>query len=394
MEKMVVWLGERGHEVHLLCANHDRRPDLERIGALTVHRLRRLPRAVLPLQLALGLPSPLNPAWFLAARSLVLREGIEVVVVRDLHVALAVIAAGHLVGVPVVIDLAENWPSLLQQWWREEGPTLQNLLFRHPSGSRVLERLAVRRADHVIVVVDEMRDRLIRELGVDAARASIVMNTPRRWDGEPRARQGGPLSLVYVGEVHAGRGLRLALQAVRCTRARGIQVRLRIIGQGKPQQERHLRAMRDRAGLAAEVEFLGWMPHDAALRVAATSDIGLCPSPSCEHYDTTITNKMFEYMMIGLPVLCSDVRPQKRLIEETGAGLVFRAGCAEDMCRAISQFTDPALREICAVAGKKAVADRYHWGFDAEVLEGVLTSVSYRRTTAGAGDADAGRTAR
>jgi glycosyltransferase involved in cell wall biosynthesis len=349
------------------------------------------------LQVPLGLPSPLNPTWFIAVRSLVVKERIDVVIVRDLQVALATIAAGHSAGTPVVLDLAENWPGQLRQWRREEGWTLQNLLLRHPAGSSAVERLAVQHADHIIVVVDEMKERLTRELGADAARVSVVMNTPldvhAACDHLP-VKRSGPLSLVYMGEIHISRGLLLALQAMALARAQGVEARLRVIGQGKPQQERRIRSMRDQIGLTAEVEFLGWMPHDVALCVAAESDIGICPAPSGEHLDTTISNKMFEYMMLGLPVLCSDVKPQKRLMEQTGAGLLFRAGSADDMGRAIRQFTDPALRAACSAAGKKAIAARYRWDFDASVLEAVLVSRSSRLAVPGPGDARAGERTR
>ncbi len=221
VEKMATWLGERGHEVHLLCANHDCRPEFEQIGLLAVHRLRRLPAAIRPLQTVLGLPSPLNPTWLLAARTRLLRERPDVVVVRDLHVALAATAAAHAVGVPVVLDLAENWPSILREWRKQERWSLQNLLFRHPAGSRVIERIAVHRADHVVVVVDEMKVRLVRDLGVPPSRVTVVTNTPRRRSLRAPIGTAPEYTLVYFGMVHRDHGLETAILAVAAARAEG-----------------------------------------------------------------------------------------------------------------------------------------------------------------------------
>ena len=391
VEKMVTSLHERGHEVHLLCANHDRRANLEYSHGVVLHRLRRLPAWARPLQLAVGLPSPLNPLWFYATRALLSRRPFDLLVVRDLHVAPAAIAAGHSARVPVVLDLAENWPSLLREWREREGWNLQNALLRHPAGSRIVERLAVGRADHVLVVVQEMRDRLVTKLGVDPARVSVVMNTPRLLPREslpakPRARRQDSLLLAYLGEVHQSRGLDTALHAVAGAREQGLPVRLRIIGRGKPQQERRLRRLAGGLGIQRAVEFLGWRPQAQALGLASEADVGICPFPPNELNDTTISNKMFEYMNLGLPVVCADVKPAKRIMEETGAGLVFAAGSADAMAAAIARFADPAARAACGAAGRRAAEGRYNWETDAAVLEEALLVTAGRRRACASSD--------
>ncbi len=387
VEKMVTALHERGHEVHLLCANHDRRPDLERSNGVVVHRLRRLPAWTGPLQIAVGLPSPLNPLWFYATRALLARRRFDLLVVRDLHVAPAGIAAARAAGVPVVLDLAENWPSLLREWRKREGWNLQNVLLRHPAGSRIIERLAVARADHVLVVVQEMKERLVTSLGVAPERVSVVMNTPRLLPHEllpakPRAQRRDSLLLVYLGEVHQGRGLDTALHAVARARAGGLPVHLWIIGRGKPQQQRRLRRLAAQLGIEGAVEFLGWMPQGQAFEVAAAADVGICPFPPSELNDTTISNKMFEYMNLGLPVACADVRPARRIMEETGAGVVFAAGSVEAMAAAITRMADPATRAACGAAGRRAAEKRYNWEMDGAVMEEALLAAALRRPRA------------
>jgi glycosyltransferase involved in cell wall biosynthesis len=291
VEKIATSLREQGHRVHLLSANFDRRESREELNGMVVHRLPRLPRWAGPLQVAVSLPSPCNPVWFFAMRYLLGRQRFDVMIVRDLQVALAAIAAGRLAGVPVVLDLAENWPALLREWRHHEGWTLQNLLLRHPSPAGVIERLSIRHADHVIVVVEEMRDRLANELHVSPARISVVMNTPTYRSYVQREKEGDRLVLVYLGEVHASRGLELAIRALALVLRRSGQARLRIIGRGKPAQERRLRDLAEKLGILKEVQFVEWMPQQEALRVAAEADIGLCPFPASALNDTTISTK-------------------------------------------------------------------------------------------------------
>lgn len=379
VEKMLTWLAGRGHQVHLLCANHERRPCREELDGATIHRLPRLPRWLGPAQLAVGLPSPVNPVWFFAIKGLLASQPCDVVLVRDLQVALAAVAAARAAGLPLVLDLAENWPSLLAEWRRQEGWSLQNLLFRHPRASRVVERMAVARADHILVVVEEMRERLVRELGADPERVAVVMNTPKQGLGRRAPRADARLLLVYCGTLHLDHGLDVALQGVARARAAGLPVGLRLIGRGKPKQEAGLRALAHRLGVESAVEFTGWRPQGEALALAGEGDVGLCPLGRYEENETTISNKLFEYMSLGLPVLCSDVRPQRRIVEETGAGLVFAAGSPEAMADAIPQFLDPGRRAAWGAAGRRAVETCYHWDRDGAALERVLEGVAARR---------------
>lgn len=372
IQKMMEWLDGHGHEVHLLCANQCGRDETERIGGVAIHRLRKLPGWLRLAQEAANLPSHLNPRWYLSVRRLFRQTRFDVVIVRDLHVALAVLAAGHFARVPVFVDLAENWPSLLQQWRRHEGLSVQNLLLRHPTLSAVIERLAVKRAYAVFVVAEEMRDRLVSELAVDRARIGVVMNTPYLSSLPCAVAEKNGLLLVYSGDIHVARGLDTALHALAMARCRVPGIRLRVVGRGKPQQEHGLRSLSQELGIENSVEFTGWRPYADSLRLASSAHVGLCPLPACSHHHTTVANKVFEYMGMGLPVLCSDVRPQRRIVEETGAGLLFAAGSAESLAETMIQFTDSSLRAVCGAAGLRAVRQRYNWEVDAAVMEHAL----------------------
>jgi glycosyltransferase involved in cell wall biosynthesis len=74
-------------------------------------------------------------------------------------------------------------------------------------------------------------------------------------------------------------------------------------------------------------------------------------------------------MALGLPVLASDARPMLRVLQETRAGVTFRAGDAADFARgAASLLDDPARRRAMAECGRKAAAETYNWDRDADRL--------------------------
>ncbi len=99
------------------------------------------------------------------------------------------------------------------------------------------------------------------------------------------------------------------------------------------------------------------------------ADLGLLPFHSCPHINSTLANKLFEYMALGLPVVVSNVPPMVRVIKETRAGITFRSGDAQDLARAIESVAKaPERAREYGDAGREAVRTRYHWGVDADRL--------------------------
>ena len=169
-------LGDHGHEVHIVCRNLARRTEEEAVDGIQLHRLR--PLASAKLNAFVTFPAFLNPAWIGRIGEIVRACGIEVLIVRDLPLALAAVAVGRRHRVPVLLDMAENYPAMLRDMHRFERFRLHNLVVRNPLIASFVERIATRLVDHVVVVIEEARDRLLRT-GVPANRISIVRNTPK-----------------------------------------------------------------------------------------------------------------------------------------------------------------------------------------------------------------------
>jgi glycosyltransferase involved in cell wall biosynthesis len=221
------------------------------------------------------------------------------------------------------------------------------------------------------VVVEESARRL-RQLGVPAGRISVVSNTPQlRTLGAIAARAGREalpgLLLVYTGFLQDARGLEVVVDAVALLLARGVNARFRIVGDGpyRPRLARRVAAKR----LQDAVEFTGWVAHAEVVRHVREADIGVIPHPKNDHTDTTVPNKLFDYMACAKPVVVSDAAPMERIVREASCGLVFRAGDAESLAQAIARMAqDPAGLEQMGRWGAEAVRRRFHWERDAQVL--------------------------
>jgi glycosyltransferase involved in cell wall biosynthesis len=381
VEKVATSLTEAGHAVHLVCRNLERRPRLEHNGVFTIHRLPAVTSALGPLNSVANFPYPMNPVWFHAMAQVVRRTSADVILVRDIPLVIPALVLGRRYRRPVILDLAENYPAMLRDRLRYTPTGLLGKTVRHPMLAQVTERLALRFADHIIVVVEESRDRLIAA-GVPTDRVSVVGNTPRLGQWTPSAapadgRTGHEETrIVYLGNLDGSRGLDVAIRAVHHLKAAGHRIALDAIG-GGPNLEA-LRRLAASLEVSDRVTLPGRLPFREVERRFARADVGLIPHYSTEAWNSTIPNKLFDYMVLGLPVIVSDARPTARIVEATACGEVFRDRDVADLARCMVALTNASRRKIEGDNGRAAVYTRYNWMHDARIFVDVVERVGRR----------------
>lgn len=353
-----------GHEVHLVARNRARRQVRQVLPEATVHRLRPWPVGTALNDLSM-FPAFFNPRWAAAIFRTARRVRADVVLVRDLPLAPTAITVAGALGVPVVLDMAENYPAMMQSLYDNRVQRPWDALVRNPRAVRAIERWVLRHVDHVLVVVEESRDRLVT-LGLPAERITLVGNTPpleRVETTVAHAHVRGPLHLNYLGLLEAPRGLGVVIDAMGSCRARGLPVRLTVIGAGR-ERTRFERQARDLGLDDSTIRFTGYLPNADALRLVGEADVGLVPHQATESWNTTIPNKLFDYMAAGLAILTSDARPAARIVRETATGEVYAGTDPGALVAAIERLLDPALRTVCGDHGRHAVATQYNWEAD------------------------------
>ncbi|HWG52666.1 MAG TPA: glycosyltransferase family 4 protein [Gemmatimonadaceae bacterium] len=387
-EKICATLTSAGHDVHIVARNRARRPLIERMPEGTVHRMRPWLWAGRRFDVALGFPAFFNPRWRSTLRRVLRSVRPDVLIARDLPLAPAAIGVARRYGVPVVLDMAENYPAMMQMIFDAARHRPTDYLVRNPRAVAAVERHALSRVERVLVVIEEMEQRL-RTLGVGAERIDIVSNTPpvARAGGAaaPRARGGGqPLAVVYLGLLEVARGIMELVHAAALLRDRAVPVRFLIIGAGRDRELFTTRAAE--LGLGESVlSFPGFVPRERALELVAGADVGVLPHHANDMWNTTIPNKLFDYMAAGLPVVTSSAVPCARIVRETEAGMVFASGNVTELADAVQRMMDPAVRERCGTNGRRAVRDEYNWERDTRVLLRSVERAAAARTRAGAG---------
>ncbi|HKF49240.1 MAG TPA: glycosyltransferase family 4 protein [Terracidiphilus sp.] len=375
LERLFAVAEQLDAEIHVICRNLSNKPRLEQVQPrVWVHRLPYLGgiRALSSHGMVL------NPVWAWAVRDICARYAIDLVIVREFPLVLAV--RGILPRrIPVVMDMAENLVAMaLTEKPRGLANRLGRLVFAGPLG-RWVERLSCFASDGILVVIEENRDRLVA-MGVNPRKIHVFHSVPVPELMQPRPQTISPsngtsyeLRAAYLGDFDQVRGLPTVVDAAAELRDRQVRVQFVLMGAGLSKSELENRAKQ--RGVSNDMVMPGHVPFRDGLGFIQACDVGLVPHFRCEHTDTTIPNKLFDYMYMGKPVIVSDALPLARIVQTHECGLVFPSGDAGKLAEALAYLAaNPKARQAMGENGRAAILKDYAWNNTREALGHFLSS--------------------
>lgn len=380
LEKIAGACIEAGHTVCMVTKGKRDLADAETVSQAEVVRV-FAPSASWPAWVAkiANYPLFLNPAWRAAALKTFREKQVDVIVVRDLPLALLGVWVGEALNKPVILDMAENYPAALVAY---QNPIYKPFLFGNAWLPRKYEQLCLKRLRHVFVVAEEQRQRLLA-VGTDPDRITLVGNTPTAGFVNSCGANGNGhhapdhLELLYVGKLDVHRGVDLLLRAMPVLRRDFPALQLTLVGDGKHKDQ--LVALSQELGLGYSVVFPGWVKWNRITDFIQASTVCVIPHLKSEHTETTLPNKLFDYMALSKPVVASDCRPLQQIIDDRDCGLTFRSGSVESLAAALrSLLLDPA-REQKGKNGRRAIEQEYNWEVDKQRLLDVIENVTDRK---------------
>lgn len=382
---------EAGHDVMLLCYAEEGAPVTDTVHGIDVQRfplrnahsgLRGFVRG------AAYMTTHVHREWASTLTRYVERRGIDVVHVHDLPLVKTALEVADGRDLRVVADLHENWPEAVRQYrrsdtWRRyiREPTYLLSTAALPIWRlKRLERDSVRRADHVVTVVEEAKSHYVEDCGIDPEKVTVVSNVVSldefRTDGVEPAAVDGEFVVTYVGTLGGKhRGLETVVRAIPKILSEIPGARLLIVGPGS-KYKRTLKNLARDLDVANRVTFTGWVDFEKVPEYIAASDVCLVPHAATPHTETTVPHKLFQYMALKKPIVVTDVTPLKRIVEETRCGIVVPAGDAPAMADALmSVYVDPETAREMGQCGWRAVCERYNWESEAEKLTALYESL-------------------
>ncbi|RMF64628.1 MAG: glycosyltransferase, partial [Bacteroidetes bacterium] len=261
-------------------------------------------------------PPGAGPPFFARVHRLFRREALarpaRVYHASDLYTLPALATAARRYGARLAYDARECYPHVsatagrpwVRRFWQS------------------VEGRYVRRADAVFTVSAPIAEHMARVYGIP--RPGLVYNVPPRRDVRPAGRlhtlagvpPGHPL-ILHQGHLRQARGLPALVDALQDVP----DATLVFLGDG-PLRPR-LEAQTRRLGLTERIRFLDPVPPDDLLPLTADATLGVSLlEDTCLNHRYALPNKVFEYLMAGVPVLASDLPEIRRVVAGHDVGEV------------------------------------------------------------------------
>lgn len=361
VENEIEALTGEGIEVHLACFTRKRLPSREIRGKLIIHRQPVSGLTYKSSVAALTFPRYFG-FWRHFLQTLVHTNNFNIIHVHDLPLVKVGVGLKKNLGIPLIADLHENWPAYLRMAQHTRTVTGRIL---SPNKMWVrYEKDILQDTDHIIVVVDEAKQRL-SSMGLDPEKITIVSNTlniAHAHFPEHTEEHKTPV-LFYAGGINFHRGLQTVIKAM----AKTGQKRYKLLALGEGRYKNNLIDLATSLGLEDFVDFPGWVPYQKMLQRMNNSEYALIPHIKSDHTDSTIPHKLFQYMYAGIPVIASNCIPIERIIKETGAGIIFPSEDSERLAEILDSLNGEKKEEM-GKNGRYWVKEKYNWQHDAENL--------------------------
>lgn len=350
-------LGELGHTVDILCLEN----------RATQWPWGKVISAPLPMSIvARGIhqllfrvrrdPTAFPWRWHSALKAILAESRYDVIQWNDLPglAQAAQIAREH--GARLVFDMHENYAD--NMWSTERDLSSRSWLY-NMNAWLAYEARAVAQADHVLVNIEEMGQRLTGMHGTPYEKITVVRNAepPDRWERLPenselRARFRNKCVLSFVSSCSRHRGMDTIVRSLPRVLAHRSDIAIVVVGDGSGLSE--WKSLASELDVTQHIYFEGRVPFARALEYYAIADVGLIPHHKYAQTDNGIPHKYAQNLMAGLPVLVSSCHALQRLTCEIDCGVVFNAGDPASAADAILTICDLETRERLGRNGRDA----------------------------------------
>lgn len=340
---------EQGSEVRVITPHAPGAAERESVGPVEVHRFRYGPDALERVAYTGDLHrktlfSPLAalsfPAFMLAFKRAI-RDGVKTFQPDLIH-AHWWIPGGWLaarMGVPYLVTCHGSDVRLLEKWSgfrRLAGP-----VFARARAITTVSRFLADDIRHL--TGQDLPQLVVCPMPVDAQHFSSGMASPKV----------SPPRILYAGNLVPSKGVDVLLRAYALLRSRGVEVSLRILGEG-PERS----ALEELAKTIGhpEIEFSDFLPQDRMPAEYGASTVTVLPTRGdAEGLGLTLV----EALLAGSAVVGTRAGGIPEVIQHEETGLITGES-VEDLAAALERLVmDPALRQRLTTTGQARVEARF-----------------------------------
>jgi glycosyltransferase involved in cell wall biosynthesis len=253
----------------------------------------------------------------------------DLLVANDLDTLLPNFLVSKIKGVPLVYDSHEYFTGV---------PEIQK---RHIVKWvwTSIEKMIFPRLKNVMTVSDSIAEKYESEYGIRPLTVRNVSKDAKDISGYTRDELGistDHLLLIFQGGgINIDRGGEELIEAI----CRIEDVSLLIVGSGDVLQILKNRVME--LNLSGKVRFIPKVPWNELLKYTKSADAGLSLDKDTNpNYRYSLPNKLFDYILAGIPVIVSDLPEVRKIIEGNNCGIIISSVTPDAISIAIKKLRD------------------------------------------------------
>jgi glycosyltransferase involved in cell wall biosynthesis len=240
----------------------------------------------------------------------------------------------------------------------------------------LLYRWLLPAADHIFVQSEQMREDIAAEgipiekltavpMGISAELCAPIESSIVRQVLPDRVP-----CVLYLGTLIQVRRLDFLIRAFAIVRHAVPTAKLYVVGRGEePEDEAFLKREVARLDLKDAVVFVGQLPQVQALRFVAEADVCTSPFYPTPILRSTSPTKLVEYMALGKAVVANDHPEQKRVIDDSGAGLCVAYDEEEFAAAIVTLLRSPQTARSMGERGRRYAIERRSYRVIADAVE-------------------------
>lgn len=366
-------LAERGDEVDVVALGSDKeQPQSEKIDGVNVHRIQsrkrneqgkftylfRMVRFCLKSSFVLG--------------RFQLRHRYDLVHVHNIPDFLVFSAwFPKICGAKIILDIHDILPEFFANKFQKPPDGLYVRLLK------LIEKLSVGFANHVIISNHLWRDRIIRR-SVRPEKCSVYINhVELEIFGGTRTRDDDKFIMLYHGGLQWHQGVDIAIRAFETVSARLPNAEFHIYGGGSVKTE--LQALVQQLGLNEKVHFYESLPMRKIAEVVVNADLGVVAKRADSFGNEAYSTKIMEFMVSKVPVVVSNSKVDKHYFNDSVVKF-FESGNSDALAQAILELSGNSERRRSMIAKAADYAKAQSWNnYKADYLNLIDDLCGWRR---------------
>ncbi len=267
--------------------------------------------------------------WEKEIEKFIQKNSIEILHVHDLYMSKAAYLATKKINnnIPLILDLHENFPQAIQAYNWTKG-FFRNFI-SNPKAWIKKEKQYLGYASKLVVLSKSFKQDLserysfINKKNIVVFPNVIDLSRFEKYEVNPKIKKSGRITLMYFGVVAERRGVFETLQVFEKGLKNNLNIDLLIIGPvDKIDRKRFFKEI-NKPILKDYIKYIPWISLSELVTYMHISDIFLSPLVKNKQHESGVANKIFQYMYGAKPIIVSDCKPQKDLVEAFDCGVSY-----------------------------------------------------------------------